>query len=128
MKMHDGFSLELCQLEHTGQGVGLQDDGALGGRRWQLEVVQVLSAVQQSPAELRQRQQQGQEVGGRHAVEGFGAGAEIQSSLKKAAHPLLVLRSSREERCSQHSDLHQGGEPSGDITQPGTIKPPRRCF
>lgn len=85
--MVEGFSLDL-----TGQGVGLQDAGALGGWRWQLEVVQVVGAVLQSAAEVRQRQQQSQEVGSRHAIEGFGAGAEVQSGLKKAAHPLLILR------------------------------------
>lgn len=109
-------ALDLCEVDLTGQGVFLQDADALGGLRGhhggQLEVkVLLLGATQQGPGQTGQREQQSEEVGGRDAVKRFGAGAEVQSSLENAAHPLLVLaargRDASGKETSTYNDLVQ---------------------
>lgn len=53
--------------------------------------------MQQSRAQVRLAEQQVEEVGGCDAVEGLGAGAEVQSRLEDTERPLRDLKPQRQE-------------------------------
>lgn len=110
LNVSDFSYYSASHLDLTSQGVELQDEGlAGGGVRWgeRLEgEALLLGTEQQSVRQVRLVEQQVEEVSRCDAVEGFGAGAEVQSGTQDAPHPVRLLTAQNPGEAT-HRLLHQ---------------------